>query len=464
MAALRFRKLRVSFAVGALLLLATAVYLQPAQAANSTIKVYTVSVAPTSVEAGSTTSYTFTITNDLSNTQQLGSANLTAASNPSGGFHFPAQTLARPTLDGTTTPIGSATLLSSTVIGLRGLSLQPGHSVTVGFSAEAPCPSGTYTWSQIVKQANDYNGSPGNNFNLKDSPAVTTVSDACQLAFSAQPASTGTGISNPITDNVFSTGGPVKVAVMSHPTVTFPSMLVTFSVARISITDPVTLQGNTPTDAHSGVASFSGLYINESAHSIVLHAAPDPSTFGIDAQGVDSTPFDVTDAFSSCSSKTKCGPVPDSDPLGTTDVNVTATVPLSAPPGTTLSGFLAVSLDVQFKTLTTCPGSDYVLPPTGGATFDMYQGSGDLRIDYTIRHPDRAASQFQMCYASKAFFHAITVSGDATGPNADGFYIGLLLPCKTAPAPCYQGYSTNVKTKAVTLTALLPPEGDRWTH
>jgi hypothetical protein len=51
-----------------------------------------------------------------------------------------------------------------------------------------------------------------------------------------------------------------------------------------------------------------------------------------------------------------------------------------------------------------------------------------------------------------------------TDESGDVFFIGLLQPCKTAVAPCYAGPSTDKQTKAVTLTANLPAEGDRWTH
>ena len=86
-------------------------------------------------------------------------------------------------------------------------------------------------------------------------------------------------------------------------------------------------------------------------------------------------------------------------------------------------------------------------------------------LQYTILTPDRPTSKFQMCYASTAPF--TTPSGPAgtmADESGDVFFIGLLLPCKSAPAPCYAGPSVDHQTGAVTLTAQLPAEGDRWTH
>src|SRR5207244_5130279 len=100
------------------------------------------------------------------------------------------------------------------------------------------------------------------------------------------------------------------------------------------------------------------------------------------------------------------------------------------------------------------PGSAYVLPPSDGVTFNLYQGSGTKTILYTILNPDRPSSQFQLCFASTLQF--ATPSGPAGFDTASGYYIGLLPACKTAPAPCFQGNSQDPHTKAVTLTALVP--------
>jgi hypothetical protein len=257
---------------------------------------------------------------------------------------------------------------------------------------------------------------------------------------------------------------------MSQTTATTPvSTRVTLSTASVTMTaeetdgTPLTLQGTTSKAAVAGVASFSNLSIADGNHRLVLHAAPtSPAADGIDAAGVDSGPFDITDAFADCAVSNpkpndpscKDG-VPDSNGSTKAVVKTTAT-----------SGFLAVSLDVQFQSLTTCPGPEgYVLPPSDGVTYDVYGGSGALTLQYTILSPDRPASKYEMCYASTAAFNTPAGSaGTLADENGDVFFIGLLLPCKSAPAPCFQGPTTNHQTGAVTLTAQLPAEGDRWTH
>jgi len=472
-----FRPVRAGLATAALLVISSGVYLQPAMASNPDIKQYTTSVAPASVGAGSSATYTLTISNLPSSPQSLGSVNLNAATNATTSAHFsflkptPAsgfpQALAQPLRDGTT-PVGSATLRNTGLIEMRNLSLAPGHYVTVSFRAEAPCVGSglSYSWTALIKQSNDFNGPPGNNYNLVGSAAATTVTGVCHLAFSAAPLSTNVG--DPISDALFSTGGPVRVAVMSQTAASTPaSTLVTFSSASVTMSasdvlgGALALQGTTTRSAVSGVASFANLSIDDGNHRLFLHAAPTSATAdGIAAAGVNSGVFDVTNANADCAHPKPTGPsctggVPDSNGTTKALVKTDAT-----------SGFLAVTLDVQFSSLTVCPGSDYVLPPSDGVTYDVYGGSGALTLEYTVLQPDRPASQFEMCYASTAAFN--TPSGPAgtlTDESGDTYFIGLLLPCKSAPAPCFVGPSTSgSKDKTVTLTAQLPAEGDRWTH
>jgi hypothetical protein len=467
---------RTVLATGVLLLTSMTLYLVPAQASNPGIKQYTTAVTAASVGAGSTATYTLTLTNVPSSPQSLGSANVSAATNSTTSAHFtylkPAptsgfpQALAPPLLDGTT-PVGSASLTSSSQLQLRNLSLQPGHFVTVTFGAEAPCIGNglVYSWNASVKQSNDFNGPPGNSYNLLGSPAATAVSGVCHLALTSAPFSTQAGSS--ITNALFSTGGPITVTVMSQATPTTPvSTRVTFSAASVtmSATDVagggLTLQGTTTKAAVSGVATFTDLSISDGNHRVILHAAPTNATAdGVDPAGVDSGSFDITDAFADCANpkpnKTCAGGVPDGNASTSAVVTSSAT-----------SGFLAVTLDVQFQSLSVCPGSTYVLPPTDGVTYDVYGGSGAMTLKYAVLNPDRPSSKFQMCYASTAAFN--TPSGPAgtmTDESGDTYFIGLLLPCgNSTPAPCYAGPTVDHKTGAVTLTANLPAEGDRWTH
>jgi hypothetical protein len=82
--------------------------------------------------------------------QQLGSANLTAPA----GYRLTSATASQ----------GSATV-SGRVVKLRNLSLMPGQSLTVTIQmASANCS--TKKWTVVAKQANDFNGKPGNDLTL----------------------------------------------------------------------------------------------------------------------------------------------------------------------------------------------------------------------------------------------------------------------------------------------------------
>ena len=173
-------------------------------------KVYTDGIAPSSAPAGSTQSYSFTITNDpASGSNTIGSANVTVPS-------------AFTNLALTTPPVGSVSTnpagknwtatLNGNVIQLRSgkqstNGLTTTQSVTVYFSATAPCVATAtdYQFAAAVKQSNDFSGSdPSNIFQLSGNPATVTVTPgggpATQLAFTtAAQTFTAGGSSGTIT-------------------------------------------------------------------------------------------------------------------------------------------------------------------------------------------------------------------------------------------------------------------------
>ena len=149
-------------------------FVVPAVAAPK--KPYAAVISPSAVAAGSTPLFTATLTNETS-TQQLGSANLTLPA-----IHARVR--------------GNAVIryrdAHRGTVQLRNLSMAPGSSVSVSVSARVPCPLGTYTWSIIAKQANDFSGDPGNDltFNQAHSSLTTTLTGTCHLGFvfTSQPA------------------------------------------------------------------------------------------------------------------------------------------------------------------------------------------------------------------------------------------------------------------------------------
>jgi hypothetical protein len=153
------RRLLVLVAAAALGL---AVLAAPASAAT---KPFSMNVSPPSVPVGSAT-FSVTLTN-LTSPQQLGSANIAVPS------AFTGISVADPAGPATATTSGN-------IVQLRDASVAPGDSIVVSVTANVPSPCGaTYTWSVVAKQANDFNGPPGNDLTLDESSSSLTTNVSC---------------------------------------------------------------------------------------------------------------------------------------------------------------------------------------------------------------------------------------------------------------------------------------------
>jgi hypothetical protein len=244
-----------AFGVAAVVALVFVAPIASARAAT-TSKPYAVIINFSSVAAGSTNQFSVTLKNETT-TQQLGSANIT----PPAGF----------TVTSAVSPPGTGTV-SSNVIQLRNLSVPPGGSITVTFLLSASCAGGGGAWTLVVKQANNFSGTPGNDLtfdqaNSSPNPLATTVTGSCHLAFTGQPADTG--VNTIITTTPGDpAGAPIEVDVLDGN-----GNLVTSSTAAITVAiDPSSPQigpgamlgpadGLTQT-ASGGKALFSDLTIN----------------------------------------------------------------------------------------------------------------------------------------------------------------------------------------------------------
>jgi hypothetical protein len=168
---------------GVLVMLLCAV---PALAGPS--KGYRVTVGGSAL-AGNDVAFNVTFSVPAGQQQQLGSADLTV---PPGFAPLSAAILAP--------GVGSATLSGST-IQLRNLALQPGQSVTVQVRASVPCVQGaSSSWTVLAKQANDFNGPPGNTLVLDVAGSVLSTPVAgfckpCPANGECEPASVTTGSS-----------------------------------------------------------------------------------------------------------------------------------------------------------------------------------------------------------------------------------------------------------------------------
>jgi hypothetical protein len=139
----------------------------------------------------------------------------------------------------------------------------------------APCVSGTYQWALRVKQSNDFNGPPGNDF-TGNQPS-TTVSGSCKLAFGVQPTSAAQNFK--ITGTPYdSTGASVTVDAVDGAghTITTATGSVSLNVATGNAGCPDNFSGfsgNASVPLNGGEATFSSLESSLTASGCQLIAS-----------------------------------------------------------------------------------------------------------------------------------------------------------------------------------------------
>jgi hypothetical protein len=147
------------------------------------VRVYTASITPTSLVAGTTAQpFTLTITNSATSNRSLGSANVTV---PSG---FSSVSLGSITASGGLSWTGG---LSGGLIQLRatntGNSIGPGQAVSVGLTANGPTVTGTYTWATAADESVGFSGTGP--FSLSGSDPTVTITPGPLDHFSVGPIS-----------------------------------------------------------------------------------------------------------------------------------------------------------------------------------------------------------------------------------------------------------------------------------
>ena len=376
-------------------------------------KPYAAVIAPPTVAAGSTSLFTATLTNETS-TQQLGSANLTLPA------AFTPLAVGAPSA-------GTATMAGSTVL-LRNLSLAPGGSVSVSVSARVPCQLGTYTWSVIAKQANDFSGDPGNDltFNQAHSSLTTTLTGVCHLgfAFVAQPASAQ--VATAITTATFDpSASPVVVQVLDGDG--NPISISTAPITLSILNNPGggTLSGTTTVNAVGGAASFPGISIDKAGLDYTLSAGTTEAAIDPGA----SAPFNIANVGKRCSAAA-CS-------SGTVTQGITSASEVASPgaDGDLLSLYVAVEpLD--------CPGYQET---SSVVTFDV-SGSRTKSVTITLPKAGLKASDIRVCFASPNAFV------DRSGATVN---LGLLADCSVSVAPCM--YPAKVVKTTIVVTFDAPP-------
>jgi hypothetical protein len=423
----------------------------PARAAPDR-KVYTAIVSPASVGAGQTAGYTFSATNQ-SGSQSLGSINLTAP------LDFTLLGITGPptrTSDGL--PVGTATLVGTTLIEVRGLSLAPSDTITVPFTAQAPCVQsgapGADQWGLASKQSNDFNGT-GNDFAPSSASQRTTdVTGTCQLGWLTQPASAKQdhAITSTPYDAIDGTvdGPSIQAEVLSAPYADLSRSRVTFSTASVTLTigdDPnqpgASLSGTTSAPAAAGVATFSpGPRIG--LHGLDYTLLAGSSNMGSGESGV----FDISDAAGVCS-RGQC------NNLGANGNTVNAK--LSSTSGT---GIIAMSVGVLPELL--CSG--YTPNPQQEAVTIFPLGvasDSTMTVEITVLASivDRPAAQYRVCWAStRVFTERDGTPADPALISGDALYKGLLSDCasRNPVAPCQMTPSKQDKQGNVILKVFAP--------
>ena len=434
---------RVSFLVLAASMLGAAMLAAPAAGQTSTCtgKCFTVAVSPSSLAAGASTSFAFTIRNEAS-PQPLGSVQISAPT----GFVI-------------TSAPGAANVTSSSALFLN-LSLAPSATTTLTLTASASCSGGAYQWGIEAKQSNNFNGLPGNDLLLDPASAGnlsgTLTETASSLAFMSdgQPADTAAGAK--ITSLPDSQGGPVKVEVLNGC-----GQLDTASSADVSVaigpnSGLGTLSGTVVVPASGGIASFSDLSINQAGLYTLVATSP-----GITSDTSHSFTIFTSSSAQTCTSST-CS-------ASASSAGVSGTVTTSS---ATAGDFIAASAGgVTY----TCAGTYKPVSDVFG--FTVFDKNGNpLPIPVTVAHEipksvvdssgHPGASSWQLCYASTTPFAANAVPGTYTSGvtigGIPGYNTGLLLDCSSTPGgPCVQARNKdNAGDVVITYAAFGDPFGE----
>jgi hypothetical protein len=400
---MRHRKAHPWIVAAALL----AILLLPGAAAAE-IKPYGVALTPSSVPAGQQSVVAATIENQ-SDQQDLGSANLTVPS---------ALTARGASLEGA----GSAAV-SGDVIELRNLSLAPGAAIQVAVTVDAGCAAGEYAWSVLAKQANRFNGSPGNDFVLVSAPEAlnTTVTGGCALRFAAQPQNARIGERISATD-FDPAGPPVSVEVVDGAGNRLGSATPTISLDLASEDGLGTLLGEKSLTAAAGVAAFGDLSVDAPGDYVLRASAPglEPAISAL---------FTIQEVAIECVENVDCF-----GSLGTPRSHVDASA--FAGPGAD-AGFLQLSFNTGFRP--DCAGYEEMSADWALVLGPDRQKIVVFTIDKRVMNasPNNGAAALQMCFAAP-FTFATRAGGPPQEADIDGdgvvdWYYATLPDCGAPP-------------------------------
>jgi len=389
-----------------------------------------------------TTSATLRITNNA-NPQSLGSANITLPSDY-------------------VLVSGSVGTKSGNTLQVRNLNLAPSASIDITINLKTPCVgAGTETWGLIVKQANNFSGTPGNDFVRASgtaAPSSTVSGSQCLLRFANQPNTTKTG--GTIKDGYDSTGNAIKVEIYDPST-----NQVVDTDANVTLTlsyHPAggTLSGGGARAAVAGIATFSSLSIDEAGPYKLRASSPNASNTP------DSNQFMVSDTVTECSG------------AGCTFQQQTTETTFKVTPkkGTQGADFVA-SVNLSGIRIS-CDFAPFSYPDSRQPNTIWYvydDGSAGSTKTNTIvidkAHvqitPENGSSKYRICYTSPVRFKDRTGAMAPADPWSDGpstyfggtWYTGLLPDCGSKPVPpCSLGFTGTGSGDRV--GTFLTPAGD----
>jgi len=379
----------------------------PAVAAAD-LKPYQMVLSPSSVSVGQQT-ITATLTNGASN-QDLGSANLTA----------PAAFTVRSASLPASSP-GSATVRNG-IVELRDLSLRPGAQLPVAITVDVGCAAGAYAWSVLAKQANRFNGPPGNEFVLVSTAAerTTTVVGGCGLRFVTQPQDARVG--QRLTGADFDPSGPpISVEVVDGAGQRVTSASPQVSLAFATASGPGPLAGTTTVTAGQGLAEFSDLSVGA------------PGTYSLRAsaggQEAVSAEFAIEQVAVECIEDVDCA-----GEISTSESRVQANAFAN---GRTDAGFLTLSFNTGFRP--DCAGYEEYSADWAIVIGPDRQKTVVYSIDKRVMNanPNNGVSFVQMCFAAPFTF--ATRSGlppaefDTDGDGDTDWFVATLPDCGVAP-------------------------------
>jgi hypothetical protein len=408
---------------------------------SSATKCFGLSISPHTAAPGSTTAFTFTITNEAS-TQQLGSLEVTKPA----AFTITAASASK----------GIESVTATHVL-VTTLTLPPGGATSFTVRATAPCAAETYHWGIQVKQSNDFNGT-GNTFSIakKTAKALTgTVSatGGCFVAFLPTNEPKSTVRTATVLSGFDSTGAPVEAGVYTPSGTLAATFSGTVTVTLYPAGAKLSGGSSVNATASGGVATFPSLSVDLAGSNYRLEATS-PGLTGSPTNGLSpvSSPFSIYTALAPCSTA-------DCSVAGSTTTNkktrITVTETTTTAPA---EGFVGVGFGGAPTFASGCTGT-YLVTAADTAATDVFLSNGTptaqsrtatWKIVYEITRTivkssgQTGASQWQACYASTTPFTTSTgvtavsqtFSTTATGTSV-AYFVGLLPTCSTKVlAPC----------------------------